>query len=757
MNGTTTGSSMFTRSAPLGLLVASTALLAPHLTGPAIAQPATVRPADVQLNELSVEATGQAATGPALSGAGGNVSGGDGGTAATSGGGGGPSGVTGYVARVSPTATKTNTPLIEAPQSVSVVTREQLNDRNVQSFSDALAYVPGATINVSGFDPRFDQVFIRGFDVLSNQGTSRDGLRQIGSGFIFPRIEPYGLEAVTILRGPASGLYGLGSPGGILDATSKRPVFAPFGEVWFQSGSFDRFQGNFDLGGPVEGSNGTMAYRLTGVRRESGTFIGRGTNDDQLNIAPAFTWRPSADTTLTLLSEFQVRNTPATVFYYNDPGFRVTRYYSGDPRFAGLDQTQYRIGYAFEHRFSEDLIVRQNFRHYGIFLSAKYTGIDSINAARTLASRSTGYIREGLVQQTLDNQIEAHLVTGPVSHTLVAGLDYAHYGLSNRFGAGPAPDLDLVTQNYGRQFIPTPALASPTRQAQDQIGVYLQDQAKFGDFILTLNGRHDWIAQDNRATPVSTVTRQDDSALTGRVGLGYVLAPGLVPYASYATTFTPQVGTDARGQAFRPATGDQIEAGVKYLIPGTSIQTAFAGFDITQSSILRTDPTNIAFQAATGAVRSRGFEAEATANLAPGTNLTIAYTHLDFRFLSQTSFTGANQNGNRVSGIPSDSYASFLTYAFPPSSPLRGLTVGGGIRYIGTSFADDDNTVRNPTVTLYDALVAYDFAAIDPKYRGLRAQINAYNVFDRTYNTCAFGNCFRGAPATVIGSLIYRW
>ncbi|MCJ2072710.1 TonB-dependent siderophore receptor [Methylobacterium sp. J-030] len=738
---------MFMRTVRPGLLLAATAL-----AGPALAQDRSV-----QLNEISVEAVGPGPVVPAGAGLGGNVSGGDGGTAATSGGGGGPSGVTGYVARISPTATKTNTPLIEAPQAVSVVTREQLNDRNVQSFSDALAYVPGASINVSGFDPRFDQVFIRGFDVLSNQGTYRDGLRQIGSGFIFPRIEPYGLEAVTILRGPASGLYGLGSPGGILDVTSKRPVFAPFGEVWFQSGSFDRFQGNFDLGGPVEGSDGTMAYRLTGVRREAGTFIGRGTNDDQLNIAPAFTWKPSADTTLTFLSEFQVRNTPATVFYYNDPGFRVTKYYSGDPRFAGLDQTQYRVGYAFEHRFSDDLIVRQNFRHYGIFLSAKYAEIDSINAARTLGSRSTGYIREGLVQQTLDNQLEAHLVTGPVAHTLLAGVDYAHYGLSNRFGAGPAPDLDLITQNYGRQFIPTPTLGSPTRQAQDQIGVYLQDQAKFGDFILTLNGRHDWVFQDNRATPASAVTRQDNTAFTGRVGLGYVLAPGLVPYASYATTFTPQVGTDVRGQAFKPATGDQIEAGVKYLIPGTNIQTAFAGFDIEQSSILRTDPTNLAFQSATGSVRSRGFEAEAVANLAPGTNLTIAYTHLDFRFVSQTSFTGATQDGNRVSGIPSDTYASFLTYAFPTSSPLRGLTIGGGIRYIGTSFADDDNTVRNPTVTLYDALVAYDFAAIDPKYRGLRAQINATNVFDRTYNTCAFGNCFRGAPATVIGSLIYRW
>ena len=733
------------RSVRLTVLLASTAL-----AGSALAQEAKV-----QLNEISVEAAGPAPAAAAVSGAGGNVSGGDGNSSATSGGGGGPSGVTGYVARLSPTATKTNTALIDTPQSVSVVTREQLNDRNVQSVNEALAYTPGVSSNVFGFDPRFDAFYIRGF-AATNDGVFRDGLRQPGVGQAVARIEPYGTEALTILRGPSSGLYGLGSPGGIVDITSKRPVFVPFGEVWFQGGNFDRTQGNFDIGSPIEGSDGTLAFRLTGAFREANTFLPSGT-DNRFTIAPALTWRPSADTTFTLLTEFQHSKAPGTSAFYTAPGFVITRLYQGDAAFNALNQDSYRIGYAFEHRFSDDLIFRQNFRHYGIFLSAKYTSIDSINEARTLGSRSTGYIREGLVQQTLDNQLEAHLVTGPVSHTLVAGVDYAHYGLSNRFGGGPAPDLNLITQNYGRQFIPTPTLASPTRQAQDQIGVYLQDQARFGDFILTLNGRHDWIFQDNRTTPVSAVTRQDDTAFTGRVGLGYVLAPGLVPYASYATTFTPQVGTDARGQAFKPASGDQIEAGVKYLIPGTNIQTAFAGFDIEQSSILRTDPTNIAFQAATGSVRSRGFEAEATANLAPGTNLTIAYTHLDFRFLSQTSFGGANQDGNRVSGIPSDTYASFLTYAFPTSSAFRGLTIGGGIRYIGTSFADDDNTVRNPTVTLYDALVAYDFAAIDPKYQGLRAQINAYNIFDRTYNTCAFGNCFRGAPATVIGSLIYRW
>ncbi|WP_238298177.1 TonB-dependent receptor plug domain-containing protein, partial [Methylobacterium soli] len=422
---------MSKRSFRFALLLATTTL-----AGAAAAQDTSV-----QLEQLSVEG---AALGPAV---GNNLSAGDGGTAATSGGGGGPSGITGYVARVATAATKTNTPLIDVPQSVSVVTREQLNDRNVQTLSEAINYVPGAISARSGFDPRFDQIFIRGFDVLTNQGIYRDGLRVIGSGFAYPKTEPYGAEALTILRGPASGLYGLGSPGGILDITTKRPVFVPFGEVQFQAGSFDRFQGNFDVGGPVPGSDGTMAYRLTGVRREAGTFIGLGTTDDQLYLAPAFTWKPSADTTFTFLSEFQVTNTPAATFFYNDPGFRVSNFYQGDPRFIGLDQTQYRVGYAFEHKFTPDLIFRQNFRHYGLFLVGKYVDINNINEARTVGTRDTGYIREGLVQQTLDNQLEARFTTGPVAHTVVGGVDYARYSRSQRVGFGLAPDLNLVTRN----------------------------------------------------------------------------------------------------------------------------------------------------------------------------------------------------------------------------------------------------------------------------------------------------------------------
>ena len=723
------------------LLVAGTAL-----ASPALAQESTT------LETISVEGRAGQGTGLALPALGNG--------AVTSGGGGGPSGVVGYTARVSPTATKTNTPLIETPQSVTVLTREQLNDRNVQTVNEALGYVAGVSSNVFGFDPRFDAFYVRGFDLTYN-GIYRDGLRQLGSSLTLPRIEPYGVEAATILRGPASGLYGLGSPGGILDVTTKRPQFAPFGELQFQGGNYNRFQGNFDIGGPVEGSDGTMAYRVTGIKRQADTFLPGGP-DDRNYIAPAFTWKPSADTTFTLLSEYQENKLPGNPSFFNENG-RATRLYSGDPAFNDFKQQQGRIGYAFEHAFSPDLIFRQNFRYYDLANSYGYAQIDSLNPERTQANRSAVFLKERLSQITLDNQIEAHVVTGPVQHTLLAGLDYAHYDFDTRIGFGSAPALDLLNPNYGQQPIATPTLGTRSYQSQDQVGVYLQDQAKLDRFILTLSGRHDWVFQTSREEGVAGNQAQDDRAFTGRVGLSYLLAPGLVPYASYATNFTPQVGFDAAGRPFKPSTGDQIEAGVKYLIPNTNIQASVAGFDIVQSSVLRTDPNNLTATIATGAVHSRGFEMELIANFAPGTNLTLAYTHLDLRYLSQSVADPNNPGqqveigGNALSGIPGDTVSAFATYLFPPASPLAGLTVGGGTRFSAGSFGDELNTFRNPSVALFDALVAYDFAALDPKYKGFRAQINGYNIFDKEYYNCQAGFCYRGAPATVIGSLIYRW
>ncbi|MDH6694464.1 outer membrane receptor protein involved in Fe transport [Bradyrhizobium elkanii] len=292
---------------------------------------------------------------------------------------------TGYVATASTAGTKTSTALIETPQSLSVVTQKELRDRNVQTLKDAVSYTPGVTTTAFGYDPRFDSFYIRGFDATYT-GIYRDGLRQGGGNFAIPKIEPYGLDSVSILRGPASGLYGLGSPGGIVDVTTKRPPLTAFGEVQLQGGTYDRYQGSFDVGGPVPGSN-QLYYRLTGLLRDAKTWY-PGNDDDRAYIAPALTWRPDADTSFTILSEYQKSRTAASIGNFRTPDGQLTNIYSNDPAFSAMDQKQYRIGYAFEHNVDDVWTVRQNFRFYQVDVDAKYTQIDSIDGSTNLASRS---------------------------------------------------------------------------------------------------------------------------------------------------------------------------------------------------------------------------------------------------------------------------------------------------------------------------------------------------------------------------------
>ncbi|MDX7953654.1 TonB-dependent siderophore receptor [Lichenihabitans sp. Uapishka_5] len=662
-----------------------------------------------------------------------------------------PPGTVGYLATRSTAGTKTNTPTIEVPQSQSTVTRRELDDRNVQTLKQAVDYTPGTTTGTFGYDPRFDSFSIRGFDVTYD-GVYRDGLRQGGSGFSIPLVEPYGLQDLTILRGPASGLYGLGSPGGIIDLTTKRPTAGPFGELQLQIGQYDRYQGNFDIGGPVVGLDG-FSYRLTGLVRESGNWL-PGADDNRTYVAPAVTWRPDSDTSVTVLAEHQTSRVNANTSFFQGPNHSLTSLYSNDPAYGAQSQEQYRIGYLAEHRFSDLLTVRQNLRFTHVNVDSKYTQIDGVDDVAGLASRSTGRVIDSFNFLTLDNQAESHFTLGPVANTLLFGVDYQHAFLNHGFGFGSAPDLDIVTRNYGAQPIPNITdLSYHIKQLQDQVGVYAQEQAKWGGFVLTLNGRQSWVDTDTRDLIAATRGDQKDAAFTGRVGLSYLFDNGVAPYVSYATQFEPQLGTNLAGQTFAPTQGEQEEAGIKYQIPGANVLLTAAAFNITQNNVLRLDPSNIAFQAATGQVQSQGVELAAVATLAPGIDVTAAYTRLDVRITRGATDT----TGNTLSGIPDDTVSAFAKYTFQPGWRLAGLGVGAGVRYIGSSFGDDQNTFRVRDVALLDAVLDYDFAKLDPKYAGLKLQVNANNLLDTRYQECQSGYCYRGAYQQVIGSLVYRW
>ncbi len=657
----------------------------------------------------------------------------------------------GYFAPNSRAGSKTDTPVLEVPQSISTLTRTQLDDRDAQTLIQAVGYVPGVTAQAFGYDPRFDSFYIRGFDVTYT-GIYMDGLRLGGGSFAVPRLEPYGVEDISVLRGPASGLYGLGSPGGIVDATSKRPTADPFGEAQLQIGSYDRYQGNLDLGGPVAGMD-TLDYRLTGLIRQADTWQ-PGAKDNRTFIAPALTWRPDQNTSLTVMGEYLSSRTTSNPSYYNTPDGKLTSLYSNDPAYGNQDQQQFRLGYDLEHRFSDAFSVRQNFRIYHVEADSKYTEIDAVDPVAETAQRSTGRVHDKLTTATLDNQAEAHFSLGPVTNTLLFGVDYQHYFLDDRIGYGTAPDLNLATLNYGAQAIPDITdYSSISRQLQDEVGVYAQEQAKLGGFLLTLNGRESQVWTDTHDLIAQTTTDQHDSAFTGRVGLTYVFKFGLAPYANYSTDFSPQIGTDASGAAFKPTTGKQEEVGVKYQMPKLPVLLTAAAFEITQTNVLRTDPNNMAFQAATGEVRSRGVELEATASPRPGVNLTASYTHQEVTIVQGDSDT----TGNRFSGIPGDSFSAFAKYTFRPTQPLAGLGLGLGVRYVGSSFGDDQNTFRNDGVTFLDGALDYSLANLSPRLKGVKLQVNATNLLGVHHGTCQSGYCYLDEERNVIGSLIYRW
>jgi iron complex outermembrane receptor protein len=663
----------------------------------------------------------------------------------------GTSPVQGYVAPVTSTATKTDTPLIETPQSISVITRDQLDDRAVQSITEALGYTAG-TFSGTVADPRFDDPNIRGFSAGPNQFL--DGLR-ILRNFGAPAIEPYGLERVEVLRGPSSVLYGQSVPGGLVNMVSKRPTDDKFGEVNLQAGSHDRYQGSFDLGGPLD-PDGKFLYRLTALGRDSGTQMD-DVDDDRWFVAPALTWKPTSDTKLTLLGRFQHDEAqsppglPAFGTLYGSPfGDISTSFHPGEPTFSDSQLELSSIGYDLEHRFNDTFSIRQNARY--LHLSFDYDSLYTSGLAadqRTL-NRGTIVQRESSDTVNIDTSGQAKFATGPLGHTALLGVDYRRFWGDTKTGFGLAPSLDLLNPVYG-QAIALPAIGTDRDDDLSQIGVYVQDQIKLDRWLLTLGGRQDWVSTEQRSRITGATTEQDDSAFTGRAALMYLFDAGFAPYVSYTTSFDPVIGTQAPqrgGGTFEPTEGEQYEVGVKYQPPGSDSFITAALFDLTRTNVTTTDPDFPTFQIQTGEARVRGIELEATANLMAGLNITAAYTYLDTEITESNSGT----EGNRLATVPKNLASLWGDYTFPEGSFLEGFGFGAGVRHIGSRFGNDANDIEVPSVTLFDAAVHYDFGQF-------RVGLNANNLFDREYvASCgSVGGCYYGNRLAVISTLTYHW
>ena len=676
--------------------------------------------------------------------------------------------VSGYVAHQSATGTKTDTPIIETPQSISVVPSDQLAAQQVWTAKEALRYTAGAAYDTRGNFDAYDIIYSRGFPVTRYL----DGMRLQGdTGFVTPQVDLWGMERVELLRGPASVLFGQGTPGGIVNMISKRPTAEPFGEIDLQGGSFDRFQGAFDLGGPID-QQGQFEYRLTGLVLNT---------DNQVNfvqqrrefIAPAFTWRPDADTSLTVLLNYQ--RDPQAGYYnfvpslgslYPNPNGKIpTSFYAGDPAFNLIDRTQYSAGYLFEHRFNDVFAVRQNLRYLDTAgnLNQVLPFDDGLEPDNVTLDRYAQLDRERIGAFTMDNQLQAKFATGWLQHTALFGLDYQNTLFNEYLAQGLAPSINIFDPVYYQQItIPTDnpnTIVTNSHQLSTQTGVYGQDQMRLGDLILVAGARHDW-ADANTETyndtfgfPTSTVTPQHDQATTGRIGGVYLFDNGVAPYGVYATSFEPNIGTEFNGQPFKPTTGTLYEAGTRYQPVGWDAMLTTSVYNLTEQNVLTPDPANPGFDVQTGAIRSRGFEFEGRASLTKQLNLIATYTYIDAKVIQSNDV----DLGKVPLGIPRNMASIWGDYRFGPGA-LNGFGFGLGVRYVGDTWGDEANTEKIPAYTLVDAMLRYDFSHLGPQWRGFELQLNATNLFDKVYvSECTDTNCVYGLRRKILATLRYRW
>jgi iron complex outermembrane receptor protein len=661
--------------------------------------------------------------------------------------------VEGYVANRSATGSKTDTPLIETPQSISVVTADQIEAQSVESIGNALRYTAGVAGELWGNDTRGFGLQIRGFNVWDD-AFYKDGLRLKGTDFAsFLSLDPYGAERLEVLHGPASVLYGQNSPGGIINYVSKRPTGETFREVEVSAGSFDRYQGQFDMGGTVDEA-GVLSYRLTGLFRDGDIDVDF-VNDDRIFIAPSLKWQPDADTSLTLLATYQRDKTgwgiqflPAagTVFPGLDGKRLPNSRFVGEPEFDEFNPTLAMIGYEFEHRFNDTWMVRQNAR-YSYLDNDEQLGVfgSGLDPDGHTYNRYADAGRSNLGNFSVDNQTQATFDTGPLAHTLLMGLDYQYTDHSDWGAQGAVDPLDdIFDPTYGAPVTDlTPYQDTDTQQMQ--VGLYAQDQIKYENWALTFGGRQDWAESETLDRLSDSTSEQSDSAFTGRIGLVYLSDIGLAPYFSYSTSFYPTLGTGTDGEAFKPETGEQYEVGVKYQPDGWNSFVTVAAFDLTRENVVR-DFGSYQFQ--TGKIRSRGIEVEGVASLDSGWDIKLAYAYIDMEILDDSEGTG----GNMPYGVPHHRLSLWGDYTFR-SGKLEGFGVGAGLRYIGSSYGDDANSFEVPSATLVDTAIHYD-------WKNMKFQLNASNLFDKQYVASCFDynfGCFYGEGRKITGSMKYRW
>lgn len=655
------------------------------------------------------------------------------------------------------TGTKSGLRPLESPMSYEVYGSELLEARQVDSVNEALRYVPGVTPESRPTVTIFDQYTIRGFESYRNY---YDGLPLQYNGLwnLVPQVDAFATESVEVLKGPTSVLYGSAPPGGMVNQTAKQP--RPKQETLLRAriGTKALRELALDSTGPLAQD---VDYRLVALARErDGQQM--TTKEERRLLAPSLTWRIGPSTRLNLNLYYQ--DDPALIPSTPLPALGTLRQapyglldadaFAGDAGWSGMQRESTLAGWKFEHAFNDSVSFLQNFRYTKASGLQRNTYNNGLLADSRTLTRSAYFTDEKQHGWVADNQLALRLDTGAFTHRILAGIDYQR--LRSRVGYGDTlgtdtPSIDLAAPNH-RLFdvavLPFGFYTERHAIRQSQLGFYLQDEVKLGALTVIGGLRRDrYRSEDVNAssyagTPSDSTTAIAQRKTSGRLAAIYQLGKGLAPYLNYSTSFEPTSGVDSlTGEAFKPTTAKQVEAGVKYKTADGRTVLSAAWFDIRKQNLVVNTPSFNQYTQ-NGEVRSRGAELSWTQALSDQLDFTLGLTKLDMEVTKNP--LDPSLVGKTPVWVADRQASLWLNY-----QPLDALDLSAGLRHVGDSRMDAANTGIVPAYTVFDA------AAMLRLNRTWRLGLTAANLGDKRYvGAChSAQNCWMGAERSVELSL----
>ncbi|MFC3608858.1 TonB-dependent siderophore receptor [Stutzerimonas tarimensis] len=655
--------------------------------------------------------------------------------------------VTGYRAQRSASATGTDTPISETPQSLSVIPAQVLEDLDSPRIERALDFAGGVARQND-----FGGLTLYGYSVrgLATSEFYKDGY-SVNRGYMNSP-DAANIERVEVLKGPVSSLYGRGDPGGTINIVSKRPQSQPFTRIDLSAGRWDRYRSTLDVNTPLD-DEATMALRLNAALEDHDSFRDHRAGERQL-LAPSFSWTMSPDTRLLMQAEV-VRNRQVFDRGVLAPGNRLglvqRSAYFGEPSDGYVSNNNETLQAELEHDLNDGWSLRLA-KHYkqgrlnGYATESAVLQADQRTLARDLRYRDSKW-QDAITQFELRGQI----YTGDIEHNLLIGAEYERYALDQRLlRSADTRLIDIYMPVYGR---PRPAFVTGPDGRSTHINelVYnralnLQNQLRLNDRLSALIGaRYDHYDQRLDNEVAGTRAEQTHEKITPRVGALYQLTPEVGLFANASRSFKPNGGAGANGSPFDPEEGIGYEAGVKFDLLDNRLGITLAAFHLSKKNVLTADRNETGFSIAAGEVRSRGFDAQFSGQLTDAIRVIGAYAYVDAEVRRDNTL----EVGGRLLNVPRHSGSLMTVYDFQDGH-LHGLEVGGAVNYVGNRAGETENPdFELPSYATVDLLARYK--ATDNLTLGL----NLNNAFDRTYYERSYSNLWvmPGEPRNLAFSL----